>query len=51
MMRKIFAAALLTHRACRAGAGRRTARLKIVSVDVEGGGGTLFVTPGRHARC
>src|SRR4051812_43543346 len=44
LMRKIFAAALLT--AALAGpvvAAEGT--LKVVSIDVEGGGGTLFVTP------
>src|ERR1051325_11526482 len=43
-MRKIFAAALLTS-ALTLPAVAAQGTLKIVSVDVEGGGGTLFVTP------
>jgi len=44
MIRKILAAALLTS-ALTAPAIAAEGTLKIVSVDVEGGGGTLFVTP------
>jgi len=43
-MRKIFAAALLTT-ALTAPALAQQGTLKVVSIDVEGGGGTLFVTP------
>src|SRR5882757_7269526 len=43
-MRKILAAALLTS-ALAAPAVAAEGTLKIVSIDVEGGGGTLFVTP------
>src|SRR5690349_22615813 len=43
-MRKLFAAALLTT-ALTAPALAAEGTLKVVSVDVEGGGGTLFVTP------
>ncbi len=44
MMRRIFAAALLTSALSAPGLAA-DGTLKIVSVDVEGGGGTLFVTP------
>jgi beta-lactamase superfamily II metal-dependent hydrolase len=44
MMRKIFAAALLTS-ALTVPALAVEGTLKVVSIDVEGGGGTLFVTP------
>lgn len=44
MMRKLFAAALLTS-ALTAPALAAEGTLKVVSIDVEGGGGTLFVTP------
>src|SRR5258706_2544592 len=43
-MRKILAAALLTS-ALAVPAIAAEGTLKIVSIDVEGGGGTLFVTP------
>src|SRR5436189_6357215 len=43
-MRKILAAALLTS-ALTAPALAAEGTLKVVSIDVEGGGGTLFVTP------
>src|ERR1700733_11569226 len=43
-MRKILAAALVTS-ALTVPALAADGTLKIVSVDVEGGGGTLFVTP------
>src|SRR6478609_5926774 len=44
LMRKFLAAALLTS-ALTVPAFAQQGTLKIVSVDVEGGGGTLFVTP------
>jgi beta-lactamase superfamily II metal-dependent hydrolase len=44
MMRKILAAALLTS-ALTVPALAADGTLKVVSIDVEGGGGTLFVTP------
>ena len=44
MLRKILAAALLTS-ALAVPAFAAGGTLKIVSIDVEGGGGTLFVTP------
>src|SRR6185369_87845 len=44
LMRKFLAAALLTS-ALTVPALAADGTLKIVSVDVEGGGGTLFVTP------
>ena len=44
MMRKILAAALLTS-ALTVPALAAEGTLKVVSIDVEGGGGTLFVTP------
>jgi competence protein ComEC len=44
MMRKILAVALLAS-ACAVPALAAEGTLKIVSIDVEGGGGTLFVTP------
>ena len=44
LMRKILAAALLTS-ALTVPALAAEGTLKIVSIDVEGGGGTLFVTP------
>ena len=44
MMRKILAAALLTS-ALTVPAMAAEGTLKVVSIDVEGGGGTLFVTP------
>ena len=43
-MRKFLAAALVTS-ALTAPALAAEATLKVVSIDVEGGGGTLFVTP------
>ena len=45
MIRKILAAALLAFGAWRLPALAAEGTLKIVSIDVEGGGGTLFVTP------
>jgi beta-lactamase superfamily II metal-dependent hydrolase len=44
MLRKILAAALLTS-ALTVPASAAKGTLKVVSIDVEGGGGTLFVTP------
>src|ERR1700689_3033825 len=44
MIRKLLAAALLTS-ALSAPALAANGTLKVVSIDVEGGGGTLFVTP------
>src|SRR5215471_17808492 len=44
MLRKILAAALLTS-ALTVPALAAEGTLKLVSIDVEGGGGTLFVTP------
>lgn len=44
MLRKILAAALLTS-ALTVPASAANGTLKVVSIDVEGGGGTLFVTP------
>src|SRR5262252_4937788 len=44
VMRKLLAAALLTS-ALTVPAAAQQGTLKVVSIDVEGGGGTLFVTP------